>query len=160
MSRLAEFRQLEQQLAAQLAELEAMKNDGALKKEIEFERKLRDLMAEYNVNLGGVINILDPKAYRRAPAAVAVGQRKDLAIDRDFAGAAAHIAEVGVGHGCRNLDQQRRRAARVGELPGHRHLQAAQCERGRCHPDRLSLQQRRALRRSGREQWPEPGFCC
>ena len=48
MSRLAEFRQLEQQLAAQLAELEAMKNDGALKKEIEFERKLRDLMAEYN----------------------------------------------------------------------------------------------------------------
>lgn len=77
MSRLAEFRQLEQQLAAQLAELEAMKNDGALKKEIEFEKKLRDLMAEYNVNLGGVINILDPKSSRRAPAAVAVGQRKE-----------------------------------------------------------------------------------
>ena len=34
MSRLAEFRQLEQQLAAQLAELEAMKNDGALKKRL------------------------------------------------------------------------------------------------------------------------------
>lgn len=80
MSRLAEFRQLEQQLAAQLAELEAMKNDGALKKEIEFERKLRDLMAEYNVNLGGVINILDPKSSRRAPAAVAVGQRKERGV--------------------------------------------------------------------------------
>jgi hypothetical protein len=31
MSRLAEFRQLEQQLAAQLAELEALKNDDGLK---------------------------------------------------------------------------------------------------------------------------------
>lgn len=32
MSRLAEFRRLEQQLAAQLAELETMKNDSGLKK--------------------------------------------------------------------------------------------------------------------------------
>lgn len=38
MSRLAEFRALEQQLAAQLAELESLKNDDGLKREIEFEK--------------------------------------------------------------------------------------------------------------------------
>lgn len=47
MSRLAEFRLLEQQLAAQLAELEALKNDSALKQEMEFETKLRSLLNEY-----------------------------------------------------------------------------------------------------------------
>lgn len=36
MSRLAEFRQLEQQLAAQLAELDALKVSPELQKEIEF----------------------------------------------------------------------------------------------------------------------------
>ena len=39
MSRLAEFRLLEQQLAAQLAELEALNNDTSLKQEMEFETK-------------------------------------------------------------------------------------------------------------------------
>jgi len=62
MSRLAEFRKLEEQLALQLAELEAMKNDGSLQKEMEFEDKLRALMDEYNVNLPTLINILDPQA--------------------------------------------------------------------------------------------------
>ena len=51
MSRLAEFRQLEQQLAAQLAELEAMKNDSSLKKEIEFEKKLRALKLRFSMNV-------------------------------------------------------------------------------------------------------------
>lgn len=45
MSRLAEFRALEQQLVAQLAELESLKSDSGLKREIEFETKLRDLLA-------------------------------------------------------------------------------------------------------------------
>lgn len=84
MSRLAEFRQLEQQLAAQLAELEAMKKDSSLKKEIEFEKKLRALMGEYGVSLGGVINLLDPQAGRRATAtataAVSGGKRKERAL--------------------------------------------------------------------------------
>lgn len=44
MSRLAEFRKLEQTLAAQLAELEAMKGSSELQAEIEFETKLRDLL--------------------------------------------------------------------------------------------------------------------
>ncbi len=77
MSRLAEFRKLEQQLASQLAELEAMKGDAGLKKEIEFETKLRGLLAEYGYSLLNVINLLDPKAGRHAPAAEAKsGTRK------------------------------------------------------------------------------------
>ncbi|WP_286918619.1 histone-like nucleoid-structuring protein, MvaT/MvaU family [Pseudomonas sp. UBA6753] len=60
MSRLAEFRALEQQLAAQLAELESLKNDNGLKQEIEFEGKLRELLANYGYSLRDVIAILDP----------------------------------------------------------------------------------------------------
>lgn len=71
MSRLAEFRALEQQLAAQLAELESLKNDDGLKREIEFEKKLRDLLNEYGYSLRNVVAILDPQAAtRRAPAPV------------------------------------------------------------------------------------------
>ncbi|MNO29495.1 hypothetical protein D3C76_194090 [compost metagenome] len=71
MSRLAEFRQLEQQLAAQLAELEALKGSSELQKEIAFETKLRDLLGKYGYSLRDIINILDPQANRRtaAPAA-------------------------------------------------------------------------------------------
>ncbi|HBP5562196.1 TPA: transcriptional regulator [Pseudomonas aeruginosa] len=74
MSRLAEFRQLEQQLAAQLAELEALKGSTELQKEMEFETKLRNLLAEYGCSLRDVVNILDPQANRRA-AAPAVAEK-------------------------------------------------------------------------------------
>ncbi|MGM3216524.1 histone-like nucleoid-structuring protein, MvaT/MvaU family [Pseudomonas sp. PhalM4] len=77
MSRLAEFRQLEQQLAAQLAELEALKGSSELQAEIQFETKLRDLLAEYGYSLRDIINILDPQANRRAaPAAVEKAPRR------------------------------------------------------------------------------------
>ena len=76
MSRLAEFRQLEQKLAAQLAELEAMKGSSELQKEIEFETKLRELLAKYGYSLKDVINLLDPQGGRRAPAAQQTGTRK------------------------------------------------------------------------------------
>lgn len=69
MSRLAEYRRLEQQLAAQLAELEALKDDDGLKKEMEFENKLRNLLGEYGFSLRDVINILDPKTNSRQVAA-------------------------------------------------------------------------------------------
>ncbi|HEY0286754.1 MAG TPA: histone-like nucleoid-structuring protein, MvaT/MvaU family [Pseudomonas sp.] len=68
MSRLAEFRKLEQQLAQHLAELESLKNDSGLQKEIEFETKLRALLGEYGFSLKDVINILDPQAGRRSSA--------------------------------------------------------------------------------------------
>jgi len=77
MSKLAEFRQLEKHLAEQLQALEALKGDAGLKKEIEFETKLRALLAEYGYGLPNVINLLDPKSSRRAPAAESkTGTRK------------------------------------------------------------------------------------
>lgn len=77
MSRLAEFRQLEKHLAEQLQALEALKGDAGLKKEIEFEKKIRDLLAKYGFSLKDVINILDPQAGNRAPSEPAKkGSRK------------------------------------------------------------------------------------
>ncbi|WP_160109243.1 histone-like nucleoid-structuring protein, MvaT/MvaU family [Pseudomonas izuensis] len=77
MSRLAEFRKLEQKLAAQLAELESMKGDSGLKAEMEFESKLRALLGEYGFSLQNIITLLDPQAGRRSPlAAVSKSARK------------------------------------------------------------------------------------
>ncbi|MHC8387846.1 histone-like nucleoid-structuring protein, MvaT/MvaU family [Pseudomonas sp. MDT2-39-1] len=56
-------------MAEQLQALEALKGDAGFKKEIEFETKLRALLAEYGYSLPNVINLLDPQASRRAPAA-------------------------------------------------------------------------------------------
>lgn len=75
MSRLVEYRKLEQQLAAQLAELEALKGDEGLKREIEFEEKLRALLDEYGVGLRQVIGILDPTAPGRPASVPAVGRK-------------------------------------------------------------------------------------
>lgn len=76
MSRLAEFRALEQQLAAQLAELESLKNDDALKREIQFEQKLHELMAEYGYSLRNIIAILEPKATpSRAPVDAKISRK-------------------------------------------------------------------------------------
>jgi hypothetical protein len=71
MSRLAEFRQLEKHLAEQLAALEAMKGDEGLKKEVEFETKLRALLAEYGYSLRNVIALLEPQAASRASTTAA-----------------------------------------------------------------------------------------
>ncbi|MDI1329470.1 histone-like nucleoid-structuring protein, MvaT/MvaU family [Pseudomonas sp.] len=78
MSKLAEFRQLEKHLAEQLEALETLKGDAGLKKEIEFETKLRALLAEYGYSLQNVINLLDPSAgRRRVPVAESkTGSRK------------------------------------------------------------------------------------
>ena len=69
MSPIAEFRKLEQQLAAQLAELDAMKNDSGLQAEMQFESKLRGLLAEYGYSLRDVISLLDPTAAKRGKSA-------------------------------------------------------------------------------------------
>ncbi|MGN2406673.1 histone-like nucleoid-structuring protein, MvaT/MvaU family [Pseudomonas syringae] len=77
MSKLAEFRQLEKHLAEQLQALEALKGDAGLQKEIDFEKKLRDLLAKYGYSLKDLINLLDPQAGRRAPVAESkIGSRR------------------------------------------------------------------------------------
>ena len=65
MSRLAEFRRLEKNLAERLQALEDLTCDAGLKKEIEFESKLRDLLAKHGYSLKDVIDLLDPTAVRR-----------------------------------------------------------------------------------------------
>lgn len=81
MSKLAEFKALEAQLAAQLKQLDALKNDGELKREIAFEEKLRALMEEYGVNLRGIIALLDPQGNRAAISTSAErGQRRQRQI--------------------------------------------------------------------------------
>lgn len=62
MSKLAEYRALEKSLQEQLAQLDALKNDEALKREMAFEERLRSLMAEYGKSLKDIIAILDPQA--------------------------------------------------------------------------------------------------
>ena len=77
MSRLAEFRALEAQLAEDLARLESMKADEKLKVEMDFERKLTALMAQYDKSLRDVIMILDPYVAREtAKANDSKGNRK------------------------------------------------------------------------------------
>lgn len=78
MSKLAEFKALEAQLAAQLKQLDELKNDGELKREIEFEEKLRNLMAEYDISLKGIIALLDPQARASVVESVSAarGQRR------------------------------------------------------------------------------------
>lgn len=71
MSRLAEFRAAEKALQEQLAQLESMKNDAGLKREIEFEQKLLDMMKHYDKSLRDIVALLDPgkTATPRATAA-------------------------------------------------------------------------------------------
>ncbi|WP_427144063.1 histone-like nucleoid-structuring protein, MvaT/MvaU family [Pseudomonas nitroreducens] len=80
MSKLAEFKRLEAQLAEQLRQLDAMKNDNGLKKEIEFEEKLRALMAEYGVSVNGIRAILDPESTGRSTAGESGKQRRQRAV--------------------------------------------------------------------------------
>lgn len=60
MSALQEFRTLQQTIRELTERMNALSNDTKLKQEIEFEEKLRVLMAEYNKSLKDVVTILDP----------------------------------------------------------------------------------------------------
>lgn len=76
MSRLAEFRAAEKALQEQLAQLETLKNDVGLKKEIEFEQKLLELMQEYGKNLRDITAILNPTGTSQAAAPAAPKKRR------------------------------------------------------------------------------------
>jgi type IV pilus biogenesis protein CpaD/CtpE len=62
MSLINEYRTIEANILELEARREALKGDPKLQKEIEFESKLKDLLASYAKNLRDVINILDPQA--------------------------------------------------------------------------------------------------
>lgn len=61
MSALQEFRSLQQTIRELTERMNSLSNDKKLKQEIEFEEKLRALMAEYNKPLKDVVIILDPE---------------------------------------------------------------------------------------------------
>ncbi|MHA5498408.1 histone-like nucleoid-structuring protein, MvaT/MvaU family [Pseudomonas aeruginosa] len=79
MSIIAEYNALKAQIAEQQKRLEALKSDDKLKKEIEFENKLRALLGEYGYSLRNVIALLDPKANKGAVAPVK-GARRERAL--------------------------------------------------------------------------------
>ncbi|WP_439870374.1 histone-like nucleoid-structuring protein, MvaT/MvaU family [Pseudomonas syringae] len=60
MSKLAEFRKFEKKLSERLVAFEALKGDSALQREIEFEQKLRELMAKYGCSLRTIVALIDP----------------------------------------------------------------------------------------------------
>ncbi|WP_395593161.1 histone-like nucleoid-structuring protein, MvaT/MvaU family [Pseudomonas sp. B26140] len=76
MSKLAEYRQLEKHLAEQLQALEALKSDDGLKKEIEFETKLRKLLEQYGFSLRHIVDILEPQTTVRHQSAASAGSTR------------------------------------------------------------------------------------
>ena len=76
MSRLAEFRAAEKALQEQIAQLEALKKDAGLKREIEFERKLLDLMKHYDKGLRDIVALLDPKGAKTGAKASGSGVKQ------------------------------------------------------------------------------------
>lgn len=65
MSLLNQYRETELALAELKQRLEKLSTDDRLKAEIEFEQKLRALMAEYGKSLPSVIAILDPQSAKK-----------------------------------------------------------------------------------------------
>lgn len=88
MSKAAEYRALERQIAEQLQALETLKGSAALQSELEFEDKLRKLLGEYGYSLRNIIAILDPQASKPSGLTAAgkvdgrKGQRAPRAIKR------------------------------------------------------------------------------
>ncbi|MFZ2290614.1 MAG: histone-like nucleoid-structuring protein, MvaT/MvaU family [Halopseudomonas yangmingensis] len=61
MSKLVEMRNVEKEIQELTARLESLKGDERVKKELEFEDKLHDLMKEYGKTNRDVLAILDPE---------------------------------------------------------------------------------------------------
>jgi len=75
MSLINEYRNTEQAIKELQDRLESLSGDDRLKRELEFDTKLRELMGEYGKSLRDVIAILDPEATKR-PKPVAPTTRK------------------------------------------------------------------------------------
>ncbi|MCK9739401.1 histone-like nucleoid-structuring protein, MvaT/MvaU family [Pseudomonas syringae] len=76
MSRLAEYRRLEEQIAEQRSKLYELRSDPRLEKEMEFEGKLRELLDQHGKGLADVSDLLDPKLSRVQGRQVAVPAKR------------------------------------------------------------------------------------
>lgn len=75
MSLINEFRSIQESIRELEARRSALKDDPKLQTELEFETKLKDLLASYSKSLRDVIAILDPQASpSKAVKAVTVKQ--------------------------------------------------------------------------------------
>ncbi|TRX75418.1 histone-like nucleoid-structuring protein MvaT [Pseudomonas mangiferae] len=71
MSLINEYRTTEEQIKELQERLKALSQDEKLKKELEFEGKLRSLMGEYQKSLRDIVSLLDPEAKpSKAPRSV------------------------------------------------------------------------------------------
>lgn len=64
MSLINEFRETKERIKELETRLASLSQDTKLQKELEFEEKLRALMAEYNKSLRDITLIIDPQAAR------------------------------------------------------------------------------------------------
>lgn len=76
MSKLLEYRKLEKHLAEKIQALNFLKSDARLKKELEFEKKLHDLLAQYGFSLKDLLPIIDPSVRQNAPTSSNIDGRK------------------------------------------------------------------------------------
>ncbi|MEH6566186.1 MAG: histone-like nucleoid-structuring protein MvaT [Halopseudomonas sp.] len=76
MSMLQEYRQIEETIRELNERLQSLSNDDKLKKEIEFEEKLRSLMGQYNKSLKDVVAILDPDNKTASGKKAATGSKR------------------------------------------------------------------------------------
>ncbi len=73
MSLINEYRATEEAIKELQARLKNLSEDNKLQQELEFEKKLRDLMASYGKSLKDIIALLDPEAkLNKAPRGAAV----------------------------------------------------------------------------------------
>src|SRR3990167_2026116 len=80
MSLLNQYRETELALAELQDRLKKLSSDDRLKAEIEFENKLRALMAEYGKSLPNVIAILDPQSVKDAVAEPAKRRERQVKV--------------------------------------------------------------------------------
>ncbi|TCV62786.1 histone-like nucleoid-structuring protein, MvaT/MvaU family [Pseudomonas fluorescens] len=68
MSLINEYRSTEENIKELQRRLGELSSDERLQAELEFERKLRGLMGQYNKSLRDIILLLDPQALKRLGA--------------------------------------------------------------------------------------------
>lgn len=76
MSLINEYRSTEQAIKELQERLASLQNNEAMKKELEFDAKLRALMSEYGKSLRDVTALLDPQAASRIAKLPAQGDKR------------------------------------------------------------------------------------
>lgn len=76
MSLINEYRQTETAIKELQERLQSLNENEGLKKELEFEQKLRELMAQYSKSLRDITAILDPQQSPKREASKPTGKQR------------------------------------------------------------------------------------